>query len=99
MIAREVLETVRRGDLNDDMQQIADIIGMDAFINLLDSFQGNSVYFPKTALGNTLKRFIVANRRKYTPRELSSLTGLTEVYVYEILRDHRNDPRQEEMFE
>ena len=53
-------------DLTDEQQQILDIIGYDAFENLIKTFGGSHLYLP-TIKGLTQKikeRFVLNDRRK-----------------------------------
>lgn len=84
-------------DLDGPLRELADKIGLENTLVVMEKFDGRHQYFRKTriALLAVRNRFI---RRKWNGHNLMELAAefdLTDRQIREIVRD---DPRQDEMF-
>lgn len=87
----EWLQEIDISELPEQYQEMAELIGLENTIKLIEHFGKTTVYFL------SLDRFIREKKRQYilrnfkgsNHRELARITGYSLVWVYEILRDHK----------
>jgi Mor family transcriptional regulator len=101
MIDRELLVHLTIEDLpNGYPRDIAGAAGIDAFLVMLESFSGENIYIPKTALDQFKRRMVLTQHKSLSPKELARKLDLSENHVYRILREHGNGRRDQlTMFE
>lgn len=97
-IHQEILAEVRPDDLNEDMASLAELVGMESTLKIMESFSGVGLYVPKGGLKKTIERYILDNYDGTNARKLALRTGMTERFVYSLLERHRvPDPNQGEL--
>jgi hypothetical protein len=88
----DIMSRMTAADLpNEDVEFLADIIGMDAVLKLLVSAKGLSFYIPNRLSPEFCRKYILAN---FTPREpntkaLARTLGCTERNVWRVLKGAR----------
>lgn len=92
----DLLDKVRLEQLDDDQKTLAGLIGMEAFRNLVRSFNGTSIYIPKIeSLEKAVRDELIKEEfdgRNY--RELALKYGLTETWIRNIVLDKAREIRQ-----
>lgn len=86
----ELLEALRLEDLNGNARELAELIGMEGFIRLVDVYGGTSnLYIPKAEqLVLPVRDEMI--RREFDGRnsiQLARKWGLTERHIREIVKD------------
>ena len=83
----DVLESVQYGDLTTEQKDTVDLIGMDAFLFLVEKCGGTNLYIPKKeTVGRTARNAKI--RAEFTGQNLRALAGkygLSEVQIRTIL--------------
>ncbi len=85
----DVIQKIRIDDLDLEQKQLAELIGLDKYKKLLQTYGGMSIYIPKPdSFAATLRNEQIKhefNGGNY--KELSRKFGLTEVWVRNIVAD------------
>ncbi len=85
----EVIQKIKIEDLDEEQKQLAELIGIDKYKILLQTYGGMSIYIPKpdsfaaTIRNEQIKQEFNGSNFK----ELSRKYGLTEVWVRNIVSD------------
>jgi Mor family transcriptional regulator len=75
-----------RDDLNDELQVVADKIGVKNTETLLETFGGTSVYFPKIQHRNSAaRRYIRDNLGRESISKMARNTGLSQRSIFNYL--------------
>lgn len=92
----KLLESLRLEDLNGNARELAELIGLEAFIRLVDVYGGtSSLYIPKA------EQLVLPVRDEMIRREfdgnnsyvLARKWGLTERYIREIAKEKMKELR------
>jgi hypothetical protein len=73
---------------NEDMQLVADSIGLEAAMKLMRDFQGVQLNIPKNWHINAVKRYIVANNHMAV-KKLAVRCNVSSRFVYSVLAAYR----------
>lgn len=98
------MDDIRLTDLPDDMRDLAELIGLDAFVRLVSRFGGCQIYIPKldSVRRRARDREIYASRMKKTYTEMAREYNLTETAVRDIIRrvreENKPQPKQLSLF-
>lgn len=84
-IAPEILATVTVEDLPEDMQLVADSIGLGATIALMTGCAGLTLNIPKRGFIKAARRYIVRAYDGTNSKDLALACGMTERFVYSVL--------------
>ncbi len=71
---------------NYDMRVVAQVIGIEKLVELLEVFGGTTVTFPKYVFKEMAKEYVRQHRHR-TPRDLAMDTGLSQSTIYTWLRE------------
>lgn len=86
-------ERIRQDDMNELCWDIVEIIGMKAFINLINEYGGTTVYFPKSeAIAVKARDRIICeefNGENYS--ELAKRHNLSEAWIRKIINNDREN--------
>lgn len=98
----ELLKELQLEDLSGSARELAETIGMEGFIRLVDSYEGTSnLYVPKAAeLIRPVRDELI--RREYNGRNVIALArkySLTDRSIREIVKDKAAQFRKEELME
>jgi Mor family transcriptional regulator len=86
-----LLEELQQKDLTDDLQILADYLGIEQVKLLIKHLGGITFYIPKyNALYKTAKRFI-RNNPNYTTKQYALMLTLSESTIFRILKDLRDE--------
>lgn len=86
----EVIEKLTYGDLDEEQKELVDIIGLEAYKQLLQYYGGSSIYIPKTdALERRIRNEKICQEYQKTrnTKVLSVKYGLTENQIRNIIAD------------
>lgn len=85
----EVIQQIQIEDLDEEQKQLAELIGIDKYKILLQTYGGMSIYIPKPdSFAATIRnQQIMAEFNGRNFKELSRKYGLTEVWVRNIVSD------------
>jgi len=83
--------------LTNEMRELAEIVGIDKAIEVLEKCRKQQVYFSERPLMD-LKRAYIMKHRNSIPKDLARLLNVSERYVYMVLKDMA-DSRQLSMFD
>lgn len=81
-----IKDTEWKKDLKGDMREIAELVGIDGFINLWQAFSKTSVYFSEEPINRLRKRYIMQNYVHGRAKELARKLDTSEMFVYDILK-------------
>lgn len=86
---REILESLKPEDLQEQHRMIAEAVGMDGLIRLTDAFGGSSIYVPqkKELVKNRVYGMILEEYDGTNIKELAVRYSVCESTVYNIVRD------------
>lgn len=84
-----LIDNLKIEDLNEEQQQLAELIGIENYCKLVQTFGGLSVYIPRIESFERMLRdeSLREEFNGYNIRELSRKYGLTEVRVRSIVAD------------
>lgn len=74
---------------NADMKLVAECCGIEIALKLLTSLPGISISVPKFGIRKIARDYIIKNYNGKNAKKLAFETGLTENYIYKILREER----------
>jgi Mor family transcriptional regulator len=83
---------ITKADLpNVELKLVADIIGMETTINLMEELAGTFINFPKTALNKCRNQFICEeyDGSKESRMALAKKFGVTERYIIKVASYYR----------
>jgi len=72
--------------LSRDYKIIAEELGIENLIKLLNLYQKTSIYFTTAPITDLMRIYIAENRYKKDPVELARELGVSKKYVYDIIR-------------
>lgn len=98
VIHPDVLEQITLDDLTGDLRLIAEQTSIEVALELHRQCSGLKLYIPQSGLDEFKRRFIAQNRKKYNPKQLASMLGVTETYVYGVINGERIAERQQDLF-
>lgn len=85
----ELLDKVQLENLDEEQKVLAELIGLEAFKNLVRAFNGTSIYIPKVeSLEKAVRDEMI--REEFdggNTKELALKYGLTEVWIRNIVLD------------
>lgn len=93
---RELLEMLNIEDLEGDMQDVAETIGMAAFRKLVEIHGGEMLYIPSPSTITTLVRHELIRRdfNGSNHKELARRWGITTRRVYQIIAKAKEEGRE-----
>jgi hypothetical protein len=94
----DVLAEITLDDLTGDLRLIAEQTSIEVALELHRQCSGLKLYIPQSGLDDFKRRFIAQNRKKYNPKQLASMLGVTEMTVYNVLNEERLKAAQEDLF-
>lgn len=85
----EVIQKIQIEDLDEEQKQLAELIGIDKYKILLQTYGGMSIYIPKPdSFAATIRNEQIKDEFDGSNyKELSRKYGLTEVWVRNIVSD------------
>jgi len=90
MIKREVYNLIEIEDLNEDLQMIATVCGIEPVRFLLREFASQHFYIPKiTRFERFIKRYIKQHSDK-TYNQIARQLGISQPYVKKVARSSYN---------
>mgnify|MGYP002622471436 CR=1 FL=1 len=86
---RELIAETTIDDIADNYRQVAEIVGVEKFVELAALANGDEIYFPKyeSVLAPARNRRIIAEWNGYNQKELAKKYGLTVMQINRILKD------------
>lgn len=83
----EVLQKVTSGDLTPEQRELADLLGMDMFLKLVQQCGGTNLYIPKAdTIGRTARNAMIqAEFTGYNIKALACKYKLSEVQIRSII--------------
>lgn len=81
------VKSISLDDLDGGMRMLAEVIGIEAAMAAQRTIGGIQIYLAVPYRAN--ERFVLNHYRRFSPKELATMTGMTEVTVYDILRKAR----------
>lgn len=91
----DLLDRVQIENLDEEQKTLAELIGLEAFKNLVRAFNGTSIYIPKIeSLEKTVRDELIKeefNGGNY--KELALKYGLTETWIRNIVLDKAKEIR------
>lgn len=90
-----VVDKIQLEDLDSDQRQLAEIVGMQSYRRLIETFGGVSLYIPKPDSFEVMARNEQLRREfdGYNFRELARKYNLSEVWVRSLVSDRTKDIR------
>lgn len=90
------IEQIELIDLDADQQQLAELIGLDKYRNLIKIYGGTSIYVPKpdSFVANARNELIKQEFTGYNFKELAKKYGLTEVWIRSIVSERIKEIKQ-----
>jgi Mor family transcriptional regulator len=87
------LENIQIEDLPDDYREVAETAGLECAIKLSDILGGRQFYFPKldALIAKKKAEYIWEKFNGANHAELARATGCSERWVYEILKNKREE--------
>lgn len=95
------LNWIKETDLNmlkEEYQQLVELIGIEAFIKLLEHFDKTYIYFSRNALID-LKRDYILKHPEKQPKELSAILDINLSLVYRTIKTGLPDKNQINLFD
>ncbi|MEG3038450.1 MAG: Mor transcription activator family protein [Clostridia bacterium] len=83
----DLLNQVHVDDLPEGCKELAQVIGMDTFIDLIEYSGGGSMYFPSkgSVIKNARNRIIKNKFNGANYKELSKTYGISEIQIRNII--------------
>jgi Mor family transcriptional regulator len=83
----ELMSAITEADLpNEDMRLIAERCGLDVAVKILQELPGVAFFVPKNGFQKVLTAYIRHSYNGTNAKVLALATGMTERYVYEVVR-------------
>lgn len=76
--------------LTGDMKDIADLIGIENLLKLINRFNKTPIYFSDKCLLELKKEYIRQQRGKMEPRIIARLLDVSERYIYNVYEEKPN---------
>lgn len=88
----EWIKEISKEELPEPYSEMAELIGVDNTIKLALHFSKQGVYFKslEEIIAKKKKEYIIKNFNGRNHKELARITGFSEQYVYEILRNKKS---------
>lgn len=83
---KDIFEKIEASDLTEDLELIANVVGIDVIRNFLRHFQGAYIYIPKVS---RLERFVIRYTNENpdkTIKELAIEMGVSAQYLWKLRR-------------
>ena len=74
-----------------DMEIVANICGLKAAVNLMESFAGSQLNVPKLWYKGLIERRIIKEYDGHNINRLTQRYGVSRAYVYKILQENRRN--------
>jgi len=89
----KVLQKVKYGDLSPEQQELANLLGMDTFLKLVEQCGGTNLYIPKAeTIGRTARNTMIqAEFNGCNIKALAAKYRLSEVQIRSIVTKKNND--------
>lgn len=86
----EIFDNLRMDDLADKYKEVADIVGFENYMKLVEHFAGDSVYIPKKyeLYRHEMYKAILDEYDGTNIKRLAVAYGISEKTIYNILRGH-----------
>ncbi len=96
---RELLQHMTPEDLPTGYaQDIARLIGVEAFVTLFEAFKSEGIYIPRKSLNPFKRRMAAQLRNRYSPKELARKLDMSEREIYRVLGEARGRHTQIGLF-
>jgi len=83
---KSIYEQIRRDELTNDLDMIAEVIGIDNVYKLLGELQGISFYIPKiTRLDKFIARYMSENKDK-SSKQIAKELRVSEIFINNFIR-------------
>ena len=76
---------------SDELQMIAEIIGVESTIRLIQELGGINVAIPKKGLNVIKKRFLITNYDGNNMKRIAVTLGISSTYASRIIQDYSQD--------
>lgn len=86
-LSKEELEEVLFGDL----RLIYMLCGVDALVKICENLMGLNLYISSKPIKDAMKVYVKKNFKGYNHKELAITLGVSERYIYKVLREEDND--------
>lgn len=88
-VADDLLDLITLDDLDEEQRQLAELIGLEAYKALINSYAGTYLYIPNADRYERIirDRNIRAEFDGYNFKELAIKYGLTEIWIRRIVAD------------
>ncbi len=84
---KDIYEKIEIGDLTEDLELIANAVGIDVLRNLLRNLQGAYLYIPKISrLEKFVVRYLNQNQNK-TMKQIAVELGVSTQYLWKLRRE------------
>ena len=92
----DALEAITMEDLYDDQRELAEVIGLQSFKELIYTYGGSQIYIPKMDQLKKVKRnqSICAEFNGYNFKELAYKYNLTVSIIRDIVKDIAKEKRR-----
>lgn len=89
----EALQKVKYGDLTPEQRELADLLGLDTFLKLVEQCGGTNLYIPKAeTIGRAARNAMIqAEFTGYNVKALAAKYRLSEVQIRSIVAKKDND--------
>ncbi len=86
----EIFENLRADDLEDKYKEIADIVGFENFIKLVENYAGNDIYIPQKyeLYRHEMYKAILDEYDGTNIKRLAVAYGISKKTIYNILSGH-----------
>lgn len=81
------MSSITIDDLDQGMRMLAEVIGVESALRAQLAIGGIQIYLATPS--RAIERFIREHYRRFSPKEMAVALGVTEAYVYEVLRKAR----------
>ena len=88
----------KQGLKDTDLGKIADLIGIEGFIKLMEEFSKTYVYFTEKPIVEMMKDYILNNYKSGDARDLARKIGVSEQFVFIVASTMNKDPNQIDIF-
>lgn len=94
-----ILEEITIDDIPGDLRIVARTCGLEVAARLMSDLPGITIYIPRYAAKDVMRRYIVKMYPRLSAKELALQLGVSDRYVYKCLEDEGIDERQTRLFD
>jgi Mor family transcriptional regulator len=96
----DIAKDITKDDMpNADMKLVAEYCGTELALRLMEHLAGVTLYVPHNRFLPLLEKYITKNHKRVDVKRLALVCGVTETFVYNVIRRAKNTANQTRLFD